>query len=52
VTSLVFDTTALSHLARAGRTGELRMAVADDEPVLLAEVAAELPPVRRTPRVR
>jgi hypothetical protein len=42
VTSLVFDTTTLSHFARAGRTGELRMAVADDEPVLLAEVAAEL----------
>jgi predicted nucleic acid-binding protein len=42
VTSLVFDTTALSHFARAGRTDELQMAVADDEPVLLAEVAAEL----------
>jgi hypothetical protein len=42
VTSLVFDTTALSHFARAGRTVELRIAVADDEPVLLAEVAAEL----------
>jgi predicted nucleic acid-binding protein len=42
VTSLVFDTTALSHFARAGRIDELRMAVADDEPVLLAEVAAEL----------
>jgi hypothetical protein len=42
VTSLVFDTTALSHFARAGRMDELRMAVADDEPVLLAEVAAEL----------
>lgn len=42
MTSLVFDTTALSHFARAGRTDELRMAVADDEPVLLAEVAAEL----------
>jgi hypothetical protein len=42
VTSLVFDTTALSHFARAGRTDELRIAVADDEPVLLAEVAAEL----------
>jgi predicted nucleic acid-binding protein len=37
-----FDTTALSHFARAGRTDELRIAVADDEPVLLAEVAAEL----------
>ncbi|HEV3381334.1 MAG TPA: hypothetical protein VG142_10175 [Trebonia sp.] len=42
MTSLVFDTTALSHFARAGRIDELRMAVADDEPVLLAEVAAEL----------
>jgi predicted nucleic acid-binding protein len=42
VTSLVFDTTALSYFARAGRTDELRVAVADDEPVLLAEVAAEL----------
>jgi hypothetical protein len=42
VNSLVFDTTALSHFARAGRMNELRMAVADDEPVLLAEVAAEL----------
>jgi predicted nucleic acid-binding protein len=42
VTSLVFDTTALSHFARAGRIDELQMAVADDEPVLLAEVAAEL----------
>lgn len=42
MTSLVFDTTALSHFARAGRVDELRMAVADDEPVLLAEVAAEL----------
>ena len=40
MTSLVFDTTALSHFARAGRMDELRMAVADDEPVLLAEVAA------------
>jgi predicted nucleic acid-binding protein len=42
VTSLVFDTTALSHFARADRMDELRMAVAEDEPVLLAEVAAEL----------
>ena len=42
MTTLVFDTTALSHFARAGRTDELQMAVADDEPVLLAEVAAEL----------
>jgi predicted nucleic acid-binding protein len=42
VTSLVLDTTALSHFARANRVDELRKAVADDEPVLLAEVAAEL----------
>ena len=42
MTSLVFDTTALSHFARAARTDELRMAVANDEPILLAEVAAEL----------
>jgi predicted nucleic acid-binding protein len=42
VINLVFDTTALSHFARAGRTDELQIAVADDKPVLLAEVAAEL----------
>jgi hypothetical protein len=42
VTSLVFDTTALSHFARAGRLDELRLAAGEDEPVLLAEVAAEL----------
>lgn len=42
MTSLVFDTSALSHFARAGRIDELRMAAADDDPVLLAEVAAEL----------
>jgi len=42
VTSLVFDATALSHFARAGRTDKLQIAVADDEPILLAEVAAEL----------
>jgi hypothetical protein len=36
VTSLVFDATALSHFARAGRTDELQVAVADDEPILLA----------------
>jgi hypothetical protein len=41
VTSLVFDTTALSHFARADRTDELQVAVAD-EPVLLAQVATEL----------
>lgn len=42
MTSLVFDTTALSHFARAGRIDELQITVAADEPVLLAEVAAEL----------
>jgi predicted nucleic acid-binding protein len=42
VTSLVFDTSALSHFARAGRMKELQAAVAGDEPILLAEVAAEL----------
>ncbi len=42
MTSLVFDTTALSHFARAGRTDALQTAVAGDEPVLLAEVATEL----------
>lgn len=44
MTSLVFDTTALSHFARADRTDELRIAAAGDEPILLAEVAAELVP--------
>ena len=39
---LVFDSTALSHFAHAGRTDTLRILVADDEPVLLAEVATEL----------
>lgn len=42
MTSLVFDTTALSHFTRAGRIDDLQAAVADDEPVLLTEVAAEL----------
>jgi predicted nucleic acid-binding protein len=42
VTRLIFDTTALSHFARAGRTETLRILVADDEPILLAEVATEL----------
>ncbi len=42
MTSLVFDTTALSHFARAGRIDALQTAVAGDEPVLLAEVATEL----------
>lgn len=40
--NLVFDTTALSHFARAGRLDELRIAVADDQPILLKEVAEEL----------
>ncbi len=42
MTSLVFDATALSHFARADRTDKLQMAVAGDEAILLAEVAAEL----------
>jgi predicted nucleic acid-binding protein len=42
VTNLVFDTTALSHFARAGRIDELQIAVTCDESFLLAEVAAEL----------
>lgn len=42
MTRLVFDTAALSHFARAGRTDTLRILVADDEPNLLAEVATEL----------
>ena len=42
MTTLAFDTTALSHFARAERTDTLRMVVADDEPILLAEVATEL----------
>jgi predicted nucleic acid-binding protein len=42
VSSLVLDTTALSHFARASRTDTLLVAIASDEPILLAEVAAEL----------
>lgn len=42
MTSIVFDTTALIHFARAGRLSELRAAAADDKPVLLAEVEREL----------
>lgn len=42
MTRLVFDTTALSHFARADRTDELQIAVADDESILLTEVADEL----------
>jgi predicted nucleic acid-binding protein len=42
VTSIVFDTTALSHFTRAERLDELRVAAGEDEPTLLAEVAAEL----------
>lgn len=40
--SIVFDATALIHFARAGRLNELLAASADNEPVLLAEVAGEL----------
>jgi predicted nucleic acid-binding protein len=42
MTSLVFDATTLSHFARAGRMDKLQVAVVGDEPILLAEVAAEL----------
>jgi hypothetical protein len=42
VTGIVFDTTALSHFARAECLDELRAAMGEDEPILLAEVAAEL----------
>jgi hypothetical protein len=42
VTSIAFDSTALIHFARAGRLTELQNASADNEPVLLAEVAREL----------
>lgn len=42
MTSIAFDTTALSHFARAQRLDELRVAAGEHEPVLLAEVAAEL----------
>lgn len=42
MTSIVFDSTALIHFARAGRLTELRQAAADYEPVLLAEVHREL----------
>lgn len=42
VSSIVFDSTALIHFARAGRLAELRDASANDRPVLLAEVGREL----------
>jgi hypothetical protein len=42
VDSIAFDATALIHFARAGRLSKLLAASADNEPVLLAEVAAEL----------
>lgn len=40
--SLVFDTTALSHFARADRLDELRTLIGSNEPLLVAEVANEL----------
>jgi hypothetical protein len=43
VTSLVLDTTALSHFARAGRIDELRIAINGDEPFLVAEVRQNWP---------
>jgi hypothetical protein len=42
VTSIVFDSTALIHFARADRLTELQNASANDEPILLAEVEREL----------
>jgi predicted nucleic acid-binding protein len=42
VTSIAFDATALIHFARAGRLHDLLATAADDDPVLLAEVANEL----------
>jgi predicted nucleic acid-binding protein len=42
VTSIVFDTTALSHFARADRLEILRLLARNHEPILLAEVLDEL----------
>jgi predicted nucleic acid-binding protein len=42
VTNVVFDTTALSHFARAGRLDELKALTAGDDCLLLGEVRAEL----------
>ena len=42
MTNIVFDTTALSHFARASRLDELKAVTAGDECILMAEVMAEL----------
>jgi len=42
VTTLVFDSTALSHFARADRLTDLEIITADDERVVPAEVLTEL----------
>lgn len=42
MTNIVFDTTALSHFARAGRLNELKALTAGDDCILLGEVRAEL----------
>ncbi len=42
MTTLAFDSTALSHFARAGRLADLETITADDERVVPAEVLAEL----------
>lgn len=42
MTILVFDSTVLSHFARAGRLADLEIITADDDRVVPAEVLAEL----------
>lgn len=42
MTNVVFDTTALSHFARAGRLDELKALTAGDDCILLGEVRAGL----------
>jgi len=42
VTNIVFDTTALSHFARAGRLDELKALTSGDDCILLGEVQTEL----------
>ncbi len=42
MTNIVFDTTALSHFARAGRLNALKALTAGDDCILLGEVRAEL----------
>jgi hypothetical protein len=41
VTRFVFDSTALSHFARANRMDKLQLAVAGDEAVVPAEAASQ-----------